>query len=86
MDFSKIDFSKLAEIKDKLNLSPQSQINALSSLGQDILSLSKTKVYLVNEFECQEQKMIVVIVRWYDYFKQKYQDFTCVWDKGVALK
>ena len=79
-----IDYSKLKDIKKLMKKAEGEDLT--SSLVNSVINSSKTKVYLINEFDLQGKTLIVVIVRWWNGLSQAYKDSTCVWDKESAIK
>jgi hypothetical protein len=80
MNYNELDFNKLKEIHKQLNFN-----NSQNGLAYSVLTDTKTRIYLLNEFICQNQNMIVVIVKYWDGIKQKYNYYTCVWDKDLSI-
>jgi hypothetical protein len=72
-----LDYSKFKDIRKKLNQS--------CPLSQCIFDSPSTKVYLLHEFDLQGKTQIVVIVKWWDMYQEKYNYSMCVWDKEKAL-
>lgn len=69
MNIYDLDLSKLRKVKPVLS---KEEPEGLAVLAWDLMRQPKTTMYLLNEFECQEIKMAVCIVQYWDGFKGKY--------------
>ncbi len=79
MSYSELDHSKLNDIADKINK---------SNLQGPAVALrqSKTRVYLLNEFEAQGMEMLVVLVQVWVELTGGYNYTECIWNKAEAIK